>query len=167
MPGSYANCTRFLWIHTHVLSHKPISALSAVAHDDMCFPAVRQPRWCRISRSISWKGRISARYRRAQILIQSTCIYIDALATPRGWNCAATANTRRYTRAILSDLSWATRCTLFRNVRFGNLWDIRFARLTHHSICVAHFNTSLHRLICDGDIRVPYSLTVDNLMKGY
>lgn len=39
------------------------------------------------------KGRISARYRRAQILVRSTCIHIGALAAPRGWNCAATVYT--------------------------------------------------------------------------
>lgn len=107
---SYANCMQFLThARTHVYecaSHKPISALSSVAHDDMCFPVVRQPRRCRISHPISRKGRISVRYRRAQILIQSTCIHIDALTAPRGWNCAAMVY-RVYTcnpeRSVLGD----------------------------------------------------------------
>lgn len=145
ISGFYANCTRwFLRMHTgmRMCFNKLISVLSSVSYGDMCFPVVRQSppaRRRRISRRITRKGRISARYRRAQILIQSTCIHIDALAAPRGWNCAATSRTGVYT--CNPERSVAVHS--LPNVRFWNLWDTRFARLTHRSICVAHFDTSL------------------------
>lgn len=45
------------------------------ANGNMCFP-------CASNSVVSWKGGISARYRRTQILIELTCIYIDGLTAP-------------------------------------------------------------------------------------
>jgi len=93
-------------------SHKPISALSPVAHGDMCFP-VRQPRRRRIPRVV-YLGK--GEYRRdidARKFSYSRPAYISTLWRRRVAETAPQRRTR-YTRAILSDLFRATQRTLFR-----------------------------------------------------
>ena len=108
--GSYG-CTR-VRIYT---SHKPISALSPVAYDDMCFPMVRQPRRRRVVSLVSYRERENI----GAISTRPNSRTVD-LHTYRRFGGAAWLELRRngvytrYTRAILSDLSSATRCTLFR-----------------------------------------------------
>lgn len=139
--------------------HKAISALSPVSYGDMCFP-VRQSRWRGVVSRVVYLGK--GEYRRdidARKFSYSRPAYISMLWRRRVAETAPQRRTEVYMcnpeRSVLGDAVHS-----LPNVRFRNLWDTRFARLTHHSICVAHFDTSLCRLICDGDISVPYSLTL-------
>lgn len=102
----------------------------------------------------SRKGRISARYRRTQILIESTCIHIDGLAAPIPAWLQRHTHTHIYigTYAISWAISWTMRWTMHSLSSESPIW--KFMRRPTRALNTLLFATriSIHciyKLVCE------------------